>query len=165
MYYGCVAEPSSDVQAVIAAVHALDQAKTDWAIAQHGFEEAREKLQLSEKALKSAEAHLQQLVATKAPSPPLSTASRLRYRLPDDLPLCWRLGFLILESPKLDYAGWGKKLWEEDLAIDVVRNRLSTHLDRLKKLGVIVRDGDSYGVNAAKLAEHSGVTITREAVS
>lgn len=123
------------------------------------MEEAAARLRQSEEAVRVAEARLNRLIATPESQPTTPAAPKFSFRLPQDLPLCWRLGFLILESPKVDYATWGSKLWTEALPIDVVRNRLSTHLDRLKKLDVIVRDGDSYKVNSDKLAQHSGVPV------
>lgn len=80
------------------------------------------------------------------------------YALTDKaVPKVWRIAFMLLADPILDYAYTSSTLWGP-CSKATAKNRVGAHLTHLKKLGVIKSLGaNKYAVDKAKLAEQSGL--------
>jgi hypothetical protein len=74
-------------------------------------------------------------------------------------PIAYRLAFMLLENPVLDYGRTAAALWGP-LDKRTAKNRISSQLAFLRKRGIITTLGSNrYQVNAAKLAECSGMPV------
>jgi hypothetical protein len=78
----------------------------------------------------------------------------------EDHPIVWRIAFMLYANPVLDYRATADALWGPGLSPAKLKNRIGAHLTHLKTLGVVKSVGNNrYEVNAAKLAEHSGMPV------
>ena len=111
-----------------------------------------------------AERRLAELIATGActakngcahgaPSTPASA-------LPEDAPKLWKIAFILLEQPTLDYERTAERIWGPGLDKKTAKNRISSNIAMLKTLTVVERLGkNTFKVNRVKLAEKSGLPV------
>ncbi len=79
---------------------------------------------------------------------------------------CWRIAFMLLKDPVLDYQRTAERLWGPVVDKQVAKNRVNAQLTRLKKLLVIKSLGNNqYRVDRAMFAQKSGLPLPREAAS
>jgi hypothetical protein len=73
------------------------------------------------------------------------------------IPIAWRIAFMLLHDPVLDYRATADAVWGP-VDMMTAKNRVSTHLAYLRRLGVITTLGSNgFKVDKAKLRELSGI--------
>lgn len=141
------------------------------------LEAARQQVQEAEAALDEARAdeilafqRLQELVnqgqcaGNHAPAQkrPDSGSRSSRSSSFDDqrIPIIWRIAFMLLEDPVLDYQRTAERIWGPGVDKDVAKNRVNAQMARMKNLGVAKTLGSRrYEIDRARLAEASGLPV------
>lgn len=78
--------------------------------------------------------------------------------------ICWRLAFILLEDPVLDYQKTAELFWGSGLDKSVAKNRVNAQMTRLRKLDIVKTLGSNrYEVDRARLAEKSRLQVPEEA--
>lgn len=90
-----------------------------------------------------------------------------KYALNDEsVPIVWRIGFMLLHDPVLDYQRTAEAIWGAGLEAYTAKNRVNAHVAQLRKLGVVESKGNNrFLVNRKALAEKSGLALPSEASS
>jgi hypothetical protein len=149
----------TNIELVVDAVHAVDRAKAK-------VEDAKKALAKAEAERADAEARLAAIVATGActkengcthPHGSIVAPALPRITLEDKtVPIAWRIAFMLLENPVLDYQETARRLWGP-LNPTTAKNRVNGHMTILRNRGVVETIGSNrFSVDAAKLAELSG---------
>lgn len=165
------------VDLVIEAVHALDEAKKARLQVEIALQEA--KTRESE-----AESRLHELIAqgrcdhgpnpepSPVPSNGSTTSAKVNGRsVPlnlDDktIPICWRIAWMLVAGPQLDYQQTAERIWGSGLDKTVAKNRVNAQVTRLKKLGVAkTLGGNRFEIDRQKLEVLSKLPVSREATS
>jgi hypothetical protein len=94
---------------------------------------------------------------------PSSSPKRRRISLTDEtVPKVWRIAFMLYNDEVLDYRRTAEALWG-NIDKATAKNRISSNLAFLRNAGIIEPKGSNrFTVNAAKLAEKSGIPVVEE---
>lgn len=85
------------------------------------------------------------------------------YSAVDDVALAFhfRLAFYLIETPMLDYQTAADRIWGTGLERKVAKNRVSTHLARLRAAGIVTTQGSNrFVVDRERLAQLTGIGVT-----
>lgn len=80
-----------------------------------------------------------------------------QYALDDkSVPVLWRIGFMLLADPVLDYFGTAEVIWGPGLSKAIAKNRVNANIAQLRNLGVVTALGNNtFKVNREMLAKKS----------
>ena len=162
-----VTNQPNGIELIIAASAAVEEAR-------RSVGECRTALNLAIEAEAKALKRLAELVAVGGcsdqthgvpkTSPPPQT-SELPKSVVDDpnVPKQWRVAFALLEQDRLDYQRTAERIWgpvTNKKEADDAKNRISSNLQTLRKLGVVETLGSNrYRVNRELLAKLSGIPV------
>lgn len=80
-----------------------------------------------------------------------------QYALDDkSVPVLWRIGFMLLADPVLDYFGTAEAIWGPGLSKAIAKNRVNANIAQLRKLGVAKALGNNtFKIDREMLAKKS----------
>lgn len=82
------------------------------------------------------------------------------------IPICWRIAWMLVGDPQLDYQQTAERIWGHGLDKTVAKNRVNAQVTRLKKLGVAkTLGGNRFEIDRQRLEVLSKLPVSGEATS
>ena len=131
--------------------------------ASKGLMEARRRALAAQFDIAEAEARVRALVESGQCSPGCPHDDPLNDRIIDNplVSTLVRLAFLLLADPMLNYHGAAARIWGPGLTLDVAKNRISSLIAQLRKLGVVESRGSNvFLIDREALEKFTGMNLS-----
>ena len=149
------------IELIAAAVHEWEAAREELAQAEISLREARSKVDQAAAKVRQLAVHAQ--CTDECPDRGKGGARESKYDsiiVDQEVPIVWRLGFMLLRDPVLDYQAAAATIWDDNPDKKTAKNRVNVHVQRLKSMGVVSSLGSNrFEIDPTLLAEKSGVPI------